>query len=78
VGPRQNDLPTAVISFYDDERQELGMFSLGPHKGTKDWFTQSRVIRIPRSAREGIVRIGLWGATGTARFDNVTVEAVKK
>lgn len=78
VGPRQNDLPTAVISFYDEERQELGMFSLGPHKGTKDWFTQSKVIRIPRSAREGIVRIGLWGATGTARFDNVTVEAVKK
>jgi protein-L-isoaspartate(D-aspartate) O-methyltransferase len=78
VGPRQNDLPTAVISFYDDERQELGMFPLGPYQGTKDWLTQSRVIRIPRSAREGIVRIGLWGATGTARFDNVTVEAVKK
>ena len=55
VGPRQNDLPTAVISFYDEDRQELGMFSLGAHKGTKDWFTQSRVIRIPRSAsREGL------------------------
>ncbi len=77
VGPRQNDLPVAAISFYDEERRELGMFLLGPHKGTKTWLTQSRDIRVPRAAREGLVRIGMFGSTGTARFDNLSVEAVK-
>lgn len=78
VGPRPKDLPVAAISFYDEDRRELEMFLLGPHRGTKDWLTQSRNIRVPRSAREGIVRIGLFGATGTARFDNVSVESVPK
>ena len=78
VGPRRNDLPVAAISFFDEERKELGLHLLGPHRGTKDWLTQSRDIRVPHTAREGIVRIGLFGATGTARFDNLKVEAVKK
>lgn len=77
VGPRRNDLPVAAISFFDDERRELVMYLLGPHKGSKDWLTQSRDIRVPRSAREGIVRIGMFGSTGTARFDNLSVEAIK-
>lgn len=77
VGPRRNDLPVAAISFFDEERRELGLFLLGPHKGTKDWLTQSRDIRVPRAAREGLVRIGMFGSTGTARFDNVSVEAIK-
>jgi protein-L-isoaspartate(D-aspartate) O-methyltransferase len=78
VGPRRNDLPVAAISFYDDERRELEMFLLSPHKGTKDWLTQTRDIRVPRAAREGIVRIGMWGSTGTARFDKISLEAIKK
>ena len=78
VGPRPNDLPVAAISFFDKERKELGMHLLGPHRGTKDWLSQSRSIRVPHSAREGIVRIGLFGATGTAKFDNLKVQAVRK
>lgn len=78
VGPRRNDLPVAAISFFDEERKELGLHLLGPHRGTKDWLTQSRTIRVPHTAREGIVRIGLFGATGIARFDNVEVKAVGK
>ena len=78
VGPRRNDLPVAAISFFDEERKELGLHLLGPHRGTKDWLTQSRTIRVPHTAREGIVRIGLFGATGIARFDKVEVKAVGK
>lgn len=77
VGPRRNDLPVAAISFFDEDRKELGMHELGPHKGTKDWLTQSRVIRVPISAREGIVRIGMFGSTGTARFDDISIESIK-
>ena len=78
LGPRPKDLPVAAISFYDDERKELGMHLLGPHRGNQDWLTQSRDIRVPHSAREGIVRIGMFGSTGTAQFDNLSVKAVKK
>jgi protein-L-isoaspartate(D-aspartate) O-methyltransferase len=78
VGPRRNDLPVAALSFYDDERKELSMQLIGPFKGTKDWETLSRNIRVPNAAREAIVRIGLFGSTGTAKFDNLSVEAVKK
>ena len=78
VGPRRNDLPVAALSFFDEERRELGMYLLGPHKGTNDWLTQTRDIRVPRAAREGIVRIGMFGSTGTARFDNLSVEAIER
>lgn len=78
VGPRRNDLPVAALTFYDQDRKELGMVSLGPHRGSKDWLEQSREIRVPHAAREGIVRIGLFGATGTARFDKISVQAIHR
>lgn len=78
VGPHVNDLPVLAISFFDEDRNELKKHLLGPHNGTKGWLTQSKNIRVPLSAREGIVRIGLFGSTGTARFDNIKLEAVKK
>jgi protein-L-isoaspartate(D-aspartate) O-methyltransferase len=78
VGPHANDLPVLAISFFDEDRNELKKHLLGPFQGTEDWLTQSKNIRVPLSAREGIVRIGLFGATGTANFDNVSLEAVEK
>ena len=76
-GPRQKDFPAAAISFFDKDRKELKIHNLGPHKGTKDWLDQSIKVRVPHSAKEAIVRIGMWGSTGTARFDNVKVEKVE-
>ncbi|MFK7769106.1 MAG: protein-L-isoaspartate(D-aspartate) O-methyltransferase [Mariniblastus sp.] len=77
-GPHKGDLPVAAISFFDEDRKQLSTFRLGPHRGTKDWQRQSLTIRVPVAAREGIVRIGMFGATGTARFDNITLTGVKK
>lgn len=78
VGPRVNDLPVAAISFFDEDRAEMGGTLIGPFRGSTDWLSQSRNVRVPVGAREGIVRIGLFGATGTARFDNVQIEAVRR
>jgi protein-L-isoaspartate(D-aspartate) O-methyltransferase len=78
VGPRRNDLPVAALSFYDDERKELSMQLIGPFKGSKDWSSLSRKIRVPNAAREGIVRIGMFGSTGTIRFDNLSLESVER
>ena len=78
VGPHANDLPVLAISFFDEDRNELKKHLLGPYRGNQDWLTQSKNIRVPLSAREGIVRIGLFGSTGIARFDNISLEAVGK
>ncbi len=77
AGPHQNDLPSVVMSLYNAQREELATVRLGPFRGTKNWQHLSKEIRVPRGTREAIVRIGLFGATGAARYDNVIVKAVR-
>lgn len=69
--PEPQDGPRVVITFYDRQRREIGVFWLGPWRGTNDWRHESRKIRVPPAAREAIVRIGLFGATGRAAFDDI-------
>lgn len=77
LGNLPDSLPALAISLYDEQRRDVGTFVIGPFRGTKDWKTHSRLIRVPPQAREAIVRLGLFGATGTADFDSVKVEAVR-
>lgn len=65
------------FTLYDDQRRDLGMQSLGPFLGTSDWRKVSKTFDIPASAREGIFRIGLFGATGSASFDKISIKAVE-
>ena len=76
-GGRPNALPTLAISFYDEKRRELGTYVTGTFFGTRDWKSHARSFRVPPLTREAIVRIGLFGATGTADFDDVTLEPVR-
>ncbi|PHQ33503.1 protein-L-isoaspartate(D-aspartate) O-methyltransferase [Rhodopirellula bahusiensis] len=75
-GPDADSWPMVAISFYDELRRDLGTFSMGPYRGTRPWREDSRLVRVPRAAREGIVRIGLFGATGTTEFDHVSIEKI--
>lgn len=74
VGPEKNQLAQIAVSFYDENRAEVGFGFIGPFRGTKGWSDYSKVIRVPELAREGIVRIGMFGGTGTADFDNIQIE----
>lgn len=74
AGPRPEQLPTVAISFYDNQRRELGTQWLGMVRGTRDWKEDSRIFRVPPQTREAIVRIGLFGATGQADFDDIRLE----
>jgi protein-L-isoaspartate(D-aspartate) O-methyltransferase len=69
-----SDFPAVSITFYDERRQDLGNYWIGPFRGTSDWRRVSERIRVPPSAREGILRIGLFGATGSIFFDDVRIE----
>lgn len=75
-GPSREALPLAGISFYDANRREIGMVILGPFLGDSPWRHWSRSARVPAQAREGILRLGLFGATGTIAFDDVQISAV--
>ena len=75
-GTQSDSRPSIAISLYDEQRREVGMHVIGPFRGTKGWTKHSRLIRLPPQTREAIVRIGLFGATGTADFDAVAIDKV--
>lgn len=75
-GPNRDELPCVAISFYDGERREVGRVWLGPFRGTQAWHLVQDKLSVPPTAKEGILRVGLFGATGVAAFDDLkmTVE----
>lgn len=76
VGPTDNDLPYVGLTFYDANRKDLKTSIIGPMRGSSTWQNKSLEIRVPISAREAILRIGLFGATGTAAFDKISIQAI--
>lgn len=76
-GQAANQLPLFAITFYDKDRGEIRTDGIGPWRGTFPWQTQSKIVDVPRQAREAIVRIGLLGAVGEISFDEVTLERVE-
>jgi len=69
--PTRFDGPRVVITFYDEQRREVGIEWLGPWHSDQPWIRQQRFVRVPTATREAIVRVGLFGATGAVGFDNV-------
>jgi protein-L-isoaspartate(D-aspartate) O-methyltransferase len=65
--------PRFAVTFYDENRRELTTRWLGPWTGDTPWRQVSEEIAVPRNAREAIARIGLFGATGVAEFDEVRI-----
>lgn len=75
-GRSPTELPVVAVTFYDPDRKDLGTTFLGPFRGTADWHRKEKTVRVPPQAREGILRIGMFGATGAVSFDNVRMEPV--
>ena len=75
-GPTPEAMPMIAISLYDELRRDLGTFWVGPFRGTRSWREASRLIRIPVDTREAILRVGLFGATGRADFDAISIKRI--
>lgn len=71
AGRSRDEMPRVAVTFYDENRRELGNWWLGPFQGTAAWRQESKAIAVPSQAKEGILRIGLFGATGEVAFDDV-------
>ena len=67
-----------VVSIYDENRRDVGRVWLGPWRGTDDWRHTKRKFDVPRDAREAILRIGLFGATGKISFDDVQIRVTSR
>jgi protein-L-isoaspartate(D-aspartate) O-methyltransferase len=75
-GRNNDELPVLLVSFYDQNRKTMGPRWIGPFRGSEPWHRKVEVIRVPAEAREGFVRIGLFGALGEISFDDVRLRAV--
>ncbi len=75
-GPDPESMPMVAISLYDEQRSDLGTFWIGPFRDSKTWRSSSRLIRVPPATREAILRVGLFGATGRADFDEISIEPI--
>ncbi len=77
-GRSRRELPMVAVTFYDDRRADLGTWWLGPWQGDEPWHRNSKTVRVPARAREAILRIDLFGATGEACFDDVRIRPVTR
>jgi protein-L-isoaspartate(D-aspartate) O-methyltransferase len=68
--------PFIAVTLYDDQRKLIARLDIGPFVGTSAWHEERKTFLIPKDAREGIFRIGLFGATGTACFDKLEIKKV--
>lgn len=77
LGTDRTLAPMLMLSFYDEQRRELGRAAVGPFLGTQDWHQVEKTITIPPATREALFRINTAGAVGTMYVDNVSIEAVR-
>jgi len=78
-GIYKEDIPVAMVSFYDKDRRLLKDTVLDPLAANKDWHKlEMKGVRVPIASKEAIVRIGLFGATGTAKYDSVKLSVSKR
>jgi protein-L-isoaspartate(D-aspartate) O-methyltransferase len=48
----------------------------GSPRGSSDWKSETGKIDVPIGAREAIIRIGLFGATGELSLDNLRMKGL--
>ncbi len=76
--PDYDAFPAIGVTFYDENRNDLGHHWIGPFRGESDWKRLKKRFRVPVQAREGLLRVGLFGATGELSVDAVTLKPVSR
>jgi protein-L-isoaspartate(D-aspartate) O-methyltransferase len=79
VVPRNNDsFPSLGITFYDEQRRDLGYHWLGPFQNSSGWARVENRFKVPPRSREAILRVGLFGSTGELSVDAIRLVPIKK
>lgn len=75
-GARPGERPALIVHLFDANRAAAGQLVLGPWRSdTTAWRSIRKTFSVPRSAREAVIQVGLNGATGTLKVDDVMVRA---
>lgn len=81
VGARADEMPAVALQFYDEQRGRSKRVRLAPSGmpadrwlGSFGWQRVAGAAIVPTWAREGIVQVGLMGATGTMDIDALQFE----
>lgn len=67
-----------VVEFYDKNRQRCGEANVAINAGSFGWRHLSQTISVPKEAELAMIGIGLFGAQGTIRFDDIRVSAISR
>lgn len=78
VGASPIQAADVAIQFYDEKRNPAGDVPVGPWYGDSDWRRVTRRFTVPANAREGIIRIGLFGATGELALDDLKLTVLER
>lgn len=74
---QQTDVfPAIAVTFYDENRREVGTQWIGPFRGTADWTVVKKRFRVPPKTHDGMIRVGLFGATGELSVDDIQLVPV--
>jgi protein-L-isoaspartate(D-aspartate) O-methyltransferase len=71
VGIAPDQLPQFAVIFLNENRAPAGNVKLGPWSGTFGWQKITGKLKVPPTAREAIVNIGLIGGTGEVSYDDI-------
>jgi len=77
-GRNRDENALLAVTLYDENRKELGAMVIGPFRGTDDWQKFEKTVRLPLRAREGILRVGLFGATGELSVDGMRFDVTPR
>ena len=76
-GQQEFETPYLSLTFYDKDRRDISTEFFGPFLGNQaSWKKMEKEIRVPVAAREAILRIGMFGATGVISFDNIVFKKI--
>lgn len=78
-GTSGNEVPAIALKLFDEQRKYLSSASEGrTWSGSFPWNNVEFDLKIPPSAREAILYVGLNGGTGTLDIDGVSLKAVPR
>ena len=85
TGVTSNEVPAVAVYFYDAQRSRTKRVILAPMMtqnskwlGNFGWKRCAGGTFVPLWAREGILQIGLMGASGTLALDSLQLESEKR
>ena len=73
---RLAEQPGVAVRFFDERRSRSVRATIGPWVGAFDWQRVTGAIAVPGWAREGIIQLGLMGATGRMEVDRVEIQPI--